>query len=50
MINIFDLLVLNMQWGVDVNKVIKECQTTNDCTEKEAIDAMVDKYIEAVES
>ena len=47
MISIIDALVLNTHLGVDVNKVVEDCQIVNDCTEEEAVEALVDKYVEA---
>ena len=45
MIGIIDTLVLNEHLGVDVNKAIEDYQIANDCTEKEAIEAIPYKII-----
>ena len=44
MIGILDFLHLSN----DVNKTIEDYQIVNDCTKDEAIEALVDKIMEAV--
>lgn len=47
MISLIDALVLNIHIGNDVDKVIKDYQIVNDCSEEDAIEALVDKYVES---
>ena len=47
MISIIDALVLNLHAGVDVNKIIEDYQIVNDCSEEEAVEALVNKYAES---
>lgn len=46
MINLIDALLINTHMGNDVAAIIEDYQIVNDCTEAEAIDALVDKIME----
>jgi len=46
MIDLIDTLLINTHMGNDVAEIIEDYQIANDCTEEDAIDALVDKIME----
>ncbi len=47
MISLIDALVINLHAGVDFKKVVEDFQIVNNCSEEDAVEALVDKYVKS---